>query len=1066
MKKVLGAAFKVRPGEGLRVFQFVFLFLLIQAGTAIGIAASDSLFLLHVGPEELPKVYVLLPLVMLIYIPISSFITTRFGLSRFFWITMLTLGGGGIFFWWALQGLPPPPGEGEEPSIQGAHRTLLFAAKIYAAAAFVALYSQSWNFAYQFFTILQGKRLFAFFTGGSALGAIFAGVLINALPDSVHVTALYVIWAGLAVLSLPMLAWISSTAKVIDSDTLEEDDSESGSFLEQTTRLARIIKGSRYVLIVLAVLFLAQVLTTLNEYQYLDIFSREYTDPTELAALFGWLYIWVNTFNLFVSLFLFNRLVLRFGVRNVALLQPLVYIVAFSWFYLEYGLIAGFFGYFAYQGLMVAIDYDNTNLLLNALPSEAKAQVRTFIEGMAEPLATATAGLFLLSLGSSLERSTLSLLGLAGGILYLLLVLNLRYQYVGAMVSNLRKSWLDFSRDAFAIMRSLAKDELDLLKDFARGRDLHAAPAAITILRENDEPEAAKSLLDFMSHTPPEDRKEAGQLFSELLRRDDDEIFRLTLDWLDRDRDLIDTELVQEICAAGLPRSESVYRLVKSPGPRARATIGLQLLNSWKIEDRSSGLRMFERLFGENHGEMAAAIEALGRSEEERYAHFVAPCLNHESPEIRREALTAIHRLVDRQSGRLLPELLDLIQRGDPEQRRLAVESLARIGEVDSIAPLLRLADSMNAAERRKAEAVVESVGLQGVPMAVSVCRDRSFPFRGRAIAARALSRLAFPQFEEIYLAIIQPEIELAYRSLYRYDRLRLQEGDCPGIRVLSQLFLDSRSKIIEFILEILSLAGRLPDFELISASLRSINPKERGNAIETIEQGVEQDLFQQLLPLIDSRPLEDRISYYRQHYQPSEISPTQIVLDALAGNFPTGCMAAATALQELEVPDFSRRLRKRILEIDSPRFRSVALSLLGIGEEKTHLVERIDLMRQSTLFGSFPVVALEIVADSAREVSFPAGQKIEMEEGPASFLFCVIEGSARTEPLGGQNGETFSHGQVFGEGCLFGEESRPDFRSGDCFVLAVPREAVWQAVDLFPETALCLLEFAEEEKP
>ena len=37
---------------------------------------------------------------------------------------------------------------------------------------------------------------------------------------------------------------------------------------------------------------------------------------------------------------MFNRVVLRFGVRNVALILPIVYIIVFSWFFLEYGLIA------------------------------------------------------------------------------------------------------------------------------------------------------------------------------------------------------------------------------------------------------------------------------------------------------------------------------------------------------------------------------------------------------------------------------------------------------------------------------------------------------------------------------------------------------------------------------------------------------------------------------------------------------------------------------------------------------------------------------------------------------
>ena len=78
MTGAIRAVFKIRPGEGVKVLQFVALFLLIQAGTTIGFATSDSLFLSTdgLGPELLPRIYVLVPLFMLIYIPVSSYLTT------------------------------------------------------------------------------------------------------------------------------------------------------------------------------------------------------------------------------------------------------------------------------------------------------------------------------------------------------------------------------------------------------------------------------------------------------------------------------------------------------------------------------------------------------------------------------------------------------------------------------------------------------------------------------------------------------------------------------------------------------------------------------------------------------------------------------------------------------------------------------------------------------------------------------------------------------------------------------------------------------------------------------
>lgn len=1046
MTEALSSVLKIRPGEEIRVLQFVALFLLIQAGAAIGITTSDSLYLLTVGAANLPKVYILVPVVMLLYIPLSTFLTGKLGLVRVFSLTLFTLVGGGVIFW-LLIGVS----EGSEWKVP-----ILYAAKIYAAWAYISVYSLSWNFTYEYFNILEGKRLFAFFTGGSALGAILGGILINLLTGLIPVSGLYLVWAALALAAVPVFTWICRTQKMIESEHFEEES--EGTIFEQAFRLGRIIRGSRFVLILLAVLICAQVLTTLNEYQYLDIFSREYQDEAELASLFGKLYIGVNIFNLIVSTFVFNRLVLRFGVRNIALVLPVVYTLVFCWLFLNYGLLAGFFGFFAYQGLMTAIDFDNTNLILNALPSEGKARVRTFIEGLTEPLATAVAGLFLLSAGTSLDRDTISLIGIFGAGLFLLLVLLLRHNYVGAMVSNLRKGWLDFSRDSEALVSSLGPEDQAFLRRQASSHDPDMAPTAIGILWLNDQASSADALMDFMAQVGAKDRGKAEPLFALLLRAKDAGLFRRILEWLDRDQARIDNDLIQEICVSGLPQNKYLPRLVKSPGPGERATAALQLLKSWKLDERSQGLEIFEQLLGQEEG-AAAAIHAIGRTGDERYAHFVAPYLTNSDPEVRDEALSAVNRLVTRESGRLLPPLLEVIRTGDAENRRRAMDALVRIGDVRSVSPLLMLASTFSASDRRQAEAILDSVGLRGVPVAVAVLRARNFPFRGRAVAARALGKLAFAQFEDTYPDLIRPELELAYRSLYRFEILSKVAGDKPGIDVLRRLFLDARMRVVDFILELLSIGGRLPNFELIIASLRSANSKERGNAIETIEQGLSQELFRTLLPLIDSRPMEERIAFYVDHFSPAEPTPGEIVTDALNSGFPLGSAVAAQALWDLHGKACVGQLRERIKTSDFGEFHTMVLALMGVDSNGLNLVERIHGLVQIPLFEPFGVVPLERIVRNASEERFAPGESIYQAGEAADELLFLIDGRVR---LGaGEAGP----GEVFGEECLFGGKRTTDAVSEAAHVLRISRESVFNTVNIFPEIAVMLLDFSKHRR-
>ena len=102
----------------------------------------------------------------------------------------------------------------------------------------------------------------------------------------------------------------------------------------------------------------------------------------------GTLYASANLFNVFVCLFLFNRLVGRFGVRNVALIMPIAYFGAFGFLFVTGSFEGALACFLAYQGILTSIEYNNQNLLFNAVPSATKRPVRTIVEGLAEPLAS------------------------------------------------------------------------------------------------------------------------------------------------------------------------------------------------------------------------------------------------------------------------------------------------------------------------------------------------------------------------------------------------------------------------------------------------------------------------------------------------------------------------------------------------------------------------------------------------------------------------------------------------------------------------------------------------------
>src|SRR6185437_9342186 len=104
---------------------------------------------------------------------------------------------------------------------------------------------------------------------------------------------------------------------------------------------------------------------------------------------------------------------------------------------------AAYLGFITYQGIITSIDWNNANFLFNAVPANYKAQVRTFAEGLLEPLATAAAGAFLFAAEAKKwlpnQISTIAII-VAG--VYFLIALGVRSGYLGAIVTNLKQEWL------------------------------------------------------------------------------------------------------------------------------------------------------------------------------------------------------------------------------------------------------------------------------------------------------------------------------------------------------------------------------------------------------------------------------------------------------------------------------------------------------------------------------------------------------------------------------------------------------------------------------------------------
>lgn len=776
-------------GDWARVAPLMVLSGLLQMGIAIGMSAADSLFIAHVGADRLPIVYAIMPVIMLVYIAGYTRLLSRQGIDFVFKLTVGVLVVGGVALSAVLQRAGEIPVE------------VIYAAKIYTSLWFIGLYSLLWNYVDGFFNLSDAKQAYGLIAGGAAVGAIIGGTLVTHLSALLGVGWLFMVWATSAAMAWPVLLWIERKVDRVPAEV------EMGSARKRTLRetFGRLL-ANRFVWVFTLLIFMTLVTATLCEFRSLSIFEEQVRTAEELASLFGHLYAGVNVLNLLITLVVFKFLVRHLGVRNIALVQPAAFLIVFGLLLLDGGMVAALAGFVVLQGLMTSIDYNNQNLLFNALPEQGKEETRTVIEGICEPMATATAGVFLLVAQQGISADGLSMVGFLMAIGCLALAVVLRLDFVSAVVANIRRGWLDFSEA---------------------------------------------------------------------------------------------TPVVQD-------------------------------------ENRTSASAM---------------------SLEETLAAFS----NRASTDTRLQALAEVERINDSSV------LLELMQR------------------VVAVTPQ----------ERRALETVLVGFGPRAVPAAVKVLREPRFPLAARSVAARVLRQVSLPHLEEMLPSLLDSLIARMYLLTSRRQVLNLADNERPYLDGLRLVYRELPSMTMELALELMSVTGLLPGYESIIDALRTGSGKERGFAMESIEQASGRKLFQRLRPFLEGHDDEAILAAGRKWGLSFDDNLIGVVEHSIGAAFPLEASAALEAAVELQPNQAPRYFHESLTGKPHRIVREAVCILLKRHQtgEATDLttVERISAVTRHPFFERWGLRSLEFVADDLELKPFEAGAVlVEAGEAPGWVGFVI----------------------------------------------------------------------------
>ena len=920
---------KVRPGEGRTAALLTALMFLTSAGGSLGGNGIDTLFFARFGVRYLPHMYMVLGGVMLLVALGVTVLLNRVARERLFVLMPLALAAV-LVAERAMVAVGPRwiyPVMWIAMNVIGFMQALL-----------------SWGLAGMSCDTRQAKRLFPLFGAGGILGAVLGGLGTAPLVNLVGTENLLFAWA--VALGAAFAVGIALVGRSRPSPRKRRR--RRASVVKEMQQGYRTVRASPFLRWTALGAAVFAVLIYSIAFPFSKAVTAEFPREESLAGFLG-LFQGVSMGVAFlVSLFVANRLFARFGVMRMVVAFPVIYFVGFAVLTVTnaFPLVAGF--RMLQMAWLMGVFASASQAAFNVVSPARKDQVRVFMDGVPAQAGTVAAGALLLVGQEALSARALSGIGLAAAAVALPVTVKAMRAYRLALVDALREGrpqvffseeqpFGGFQRDAAAVHaaiegvsnpdRAIRRVSVEILGRIAGPE---ASDALVRALKDRDPPVRVAALHGLVQANTTQALLEvAGRL------RDPEPSVRL---------EAVGALRALDPYAAGITRE--IRPMLADEDPAVRARVAATLLDLGPDEDA------------------VRVLQSMAGDDDERVRCEAVAC-------------AAMARNVDR---------LALATAGMKDRAVPVREMAARaLGSVGAVEPLIAALADPAPSVRREVATALAVIGEPAVGPAIRALDDP-------ALEPGALDALQL--VDELPTEAIERYARRAESTARYYGALweaatRATNGDERTALLADAL----KTRALEHGIRTLRAAGLLVDRRATAVALdnlRSSDPAQRANALETLEAATPRHLAAGVLALWE---------------------PTDETVPA-----PEDWLGSALRDDDPWIRDLAAAAADRIPSaVDT-------LATLSV-------IERVMLLRRVPLFSDLSSDDLRHIADIATEASFSAEETIADEGEPGEEMYVVASGEvAAVLDLACRNERTIARhgpGGHVGEMALIGRTPR-----------------------------------------
>ena len=800
---------KIKPDElKISILLFFYLFLVIAAYNVVKPIRNASL-LEELGYQSLPAVYLLTAVIIGFVVAIHAKLQVR--ISRYALITssilffLISCIVFRLFSGYGWKGLP-----------------IVF--WVWANVFIIVLNTQFWMTVNDILNPREFKRQSGFFISGGILGGFVGGVLAGLLArENVEYDLLF-LSAGLLAVCAIFVYYIfrwqkSEQPSLSNQEQLSEEPTRKPGFRDSLNT----VKEHRYLRLIAVIVVLTLIVSTLIDFQW-NIIVKE-SRGEDLTSFFGYFNAGMMVFAFLLSILMTSNLYQRYGVRLTLLLYPIILLLCFMGIGITATLVMAIVIKGSDKSLAYSINRSARELLFIPISPELKYKAIVFIDMFVDRFAKGIGALVLMVIlffGIQDYRNLIRIVSLVSVVTilgWIVLTLGANREYIDSIKQKLPPPRRRADR--------MVEDELDVdytklifdtLESRGRSADLYAMHIYDLIRQGKLSPEIMKLLSEGQEDALP---FSFGSLFeadrTAMLQADSD---RIGEDSLKKEiEDIMSLDVYEHVIKA------YVEKILSTKGKETETAkmeiakgIGFLSANSSLVE------KLGELLEDDSPEVRRFAFDSVSKLGKREHVPALVQGLN--DPSIQSDASTALQKYGTRITGMLADYLSDPDE--DIGLRKSVADVLASIGDQESADFIIWQLD----AENRELDTVLID----------ALDRIRS-------------GRPEIQFSKEPIKKIIRREILGYYKDYIKFAEEESRDEDNELCRTLSLELMESLMNIFK----LLGLIYPHEDMVKVTQNLQAGTKNSVAYAIELLDNTLEKELKETILPLVEDLSREER---------------------------------------------------------------------------------------------------------------------------------------------------------------------------------------------------------------